>query len=101
MTVPAIYIALVNYNQETIPTNLLVSFSIQRDGVPFPSIVEVLIMLFVCEMLRESDLRFPNTYGSAISILGALVLGSAAVSAGLYPLLPLLLLLLPLWQIKR
>lgn len=83
MTVPAIYIALVNYNQETIPTKLLVSFSIQRDGVPFPSIIEVLIMLFVCEMLRESDLRFPNTYGSAISILGALVLGDAAVSAGI------------------
>ncbi len=83
MTVPAIYIALVNYNQETIPTNLLVSFSIQRDGVPFPSVVEVIIMLFVCEMLRESDLRFPNAYGSAISILGALVLGDAAVSAGI------------------
>lgn len=83
MTVPAIYIALVNYNQETIPTNLLVSFSVQHDGVPFPSIIEVLIMLFVCEMLRESDLRFPNAYGSAISILGALVLGDAAVSAGI------------------
>ena len=83
MTVPAIYIALVNYNQETIPTELLVSFSIQRDGVPFPSIIEVLIMLFICEMLRESDLRFPNAYGSAISILGALVLGDAAVSAGI------------------
>ena len=83
MSVPAIYIALVNYNQETIPTTLLVSFSIQRDGVPFPSIVEVLIMLFICEMLRESDLRFPNAYGSAISILGALVLGDAAVSAGI------------------
>ena len=83
MTVPAIYIALINYNQETIPTQLLVSFSIQRDGVPFPSIIEVLIMLFVCEMLRESDLRFPNAYGSAISILGALVLGDAAVSAGI------------------
>ena len=83
MSVPAIYIALINYNQETIPTKLLVSFSIQRDGVPFPSIVEVLIMLFICEMLRESDLRFPNAYGSAISILGALVLGDAAVSAGI------------------
>ena len=83
MTVPAIYIALINYNQETIPTQLLVSFSIQRDGVPFPSIIEVLIMLFICEMLRESDLRFPNAYGSAISILGALVLGDAAVSAGI------------------
>ncbi len=83
MTVPAIYIALVNYNQETIPTELLVSFSIQHDGVPFPSTIEVIIMLLICEMLRESDLRFPNAYGSAISILGALVLGDAAVSAGI------------------
>ncbi len=83
MTIPAIYIAVVNYNQETIPTNLLVSFSIQHDGVPFPAIVEAFIMLFICEMLRESDIRFPNSYGSAISILGALVLGDAAVSAGI------------------
>ncbi len=83
MTIPAIYIALVNYNQETIPTPLLVSFAIQRDGVPFPAIIEAFIMLFVCEMLRESDIRFPNSYGSAISILGALVLGDAAVNAGI------------------
>ena len=83
MSVPAIYIALVNFNQETIPTPLLVSFAIQRDGVPFPAIFEALIMLFICEMLRESDIRFPNSYGSAISILGALVLGDAAVSAGI------------------
>ena len=80
---PALYIALVNYNQESIPTDLLVSFSIQTDGVPFPAVIEAIIMLIVCEMLRESDLRFPNSYGSAISILGALVLGEAAVSAGI------------------
>ena len=83
MIIPSIYIAVVNYNQETIPTNLLVSFSIQHDGVPVPAIIEAFIMLFICEMLRESDLRFPNSYGSAISILGALVLGDAAVSAGI------------------
>lgn len=83
MMIPAIYIAVVNYNQETIPTNLLVSFSIQHDGVPFPAIIEAFIMLIICEMLRESDIRFPNSYGSAISILGALVLGEAAVSAGI------------------
>lgn len=83
MVMPAVYIAVVNYNQETIPTNLLVSFSIQHDGVPFPAIIEAFIMLLVCEMLRESDIRFPNSYGSAISILGALVLGDAAVSAGI------------------
>jgi len=83
MTVPAIYIALTNYNIETIPTKLLVSFSIQRDGVPFPAVVEAIIMLLICEMLRESDLRFPNAFGSAVSILGALILGDAAVSAGI------------------
>lgn len=80
---PAYYIAIVNYNQETIPTSLLINFATQREGVPFPSIVEAIIMLIICEILRESDLRFPNAYGSAISILGALVLGEAAVSAGI------------------
>lgn len=81
--VPAFYIAIINYNQETIPTSLMVNFAVQRDKVPFPATVECLIMLIICEILRESDLRFPNKYGSAISILGALILGDAAVSAGL------------------
>ena len=83
MMAPSIYIALINYNQESIPTSLLINFSQQRDGVPFPALVEALITILTCEILRESDLRFPNAYGSAISILGALVLGEAAVSAGI------------------
>ena len=83
MIAPALYISIMNYNQETIPTNLLVDFAIQRNGVPFSTIVETLIMLGVCEILRESDLRFPSNYGSAISILGAIVLGEASVSAGI------------------
>lgn len=83
MMAPAIYIAVMNYNQETIPTSLLLNFAIQRGGVPFPTIIETIIMLFVCEILRESDLRFPSSYGSAISILGAIVLGEASVSAGI------------------
>ena len=83
MITPALYIAIMNYNQETIPTNLLLNFAIQRNGVPFPTIVETLLMLLVCEILRESDLRFPSNYGSAISILGAIVLGEASVSAGI------------------
>ena len=66
--VPAIYIALLNYNPETIPTSLLINFSTQRDSVPFPAIVEAVLMLFIYEILRESDVRFPNSYGSAISI---------------------------------
>ncbi len=83
MIIPAFYIAMVNYNMETIPTSLLVNFASQRDGVPFPTIIEAIVMITVCEILRESDLRFPNNYGSAISILGALILGEAAVSAGI------------------
>ncbi len=80
---PAIYVALINYNQETIPLALLINFATQRDGVPFPAPIEALIMLILCEILRESDLRFPSNYGSSISILGALILGDAAVSAGI------------------
>lgn len=82
IVVPGYYIAIINYNQETIPTSLLLNFSTQRSQVPFPSIVEAFLMLFICEMLRESDMRFPSSYGSAMSILGALILGEAAVSAG-------------------
>ena len=81
--IPSWYIAITTYNQETIPLALLINFSNQRSGVPFPAIIEALIMIIVCEILKESDLRFPNSYGSAISILGALILGEAAVNAGI------------------
>lgn len=81
--VPALYIAIINYNPEVIPLNLLVNFATQRDGVPFPAAVEAIIMLLICEVLRESDIRFPSSYGSSISILGALILGESAVTAGI------------------
>lgn len=80
---PGIYVALTTFNQEAIPSNLLLSIQAQRMSVPFPAFLECLITLITCEILRESDLRFPGNYGSAISILGALVLGEAAVSAGI------------------
>ena len=80
---PAFYLALINYNQEAIPTTLLVNIAIQRDGVPFPAVIELVIMLIVCEILRESDLRFPSSYGSAISVLGAIIIGEASVNAGI------------------
>ncbi len=80
---PAFYIAIINYNQETIPPKLLTSFITQRQGVPFPATIEAFFMLFICEMLRESDIRFPNSYGSSISVLGALILGESAVSANI------------------
>ena len=80
---PAIYIAITTYNQETIPTTILINFQNQRSEVPFPAVIECVITLLICEILRESDIRFPSSYGSATSILGALVLGDAAVSAGI------------------
>ncbi len=83
MIVPGLYVAMISYNMETIPTSLLVNFASQMNNVPFPTIVEAIVMIIVCEILRESDLRFPSNYGSAISILGALVLGEAAVNAGI------------------
>lgn len=80
---PAIYISLMAYNLEAIPSGLLINFSIQRDGVPFSTVFEIIVMSFMFQILRESDLRFPGKGGSSISIVGALVLGQAAVEAGI------------------
>ncbi|KGX85239.1 spore germination protein [Pontibacillus marinus] len=80
---PSAYIALTTFHQEMIPTDLLVSLSSQREGVPFPAFVEALIMELTFEILREAGIRMPRAVGSAISIVGALVLGQAAVEAGL------------------
>lgn len=80
---PAIYIALISYNQGSIPIDLLVNFAMQRSSVPIPSIIECLVILILCAILRESDIRFPTNYGSSISIVGALVMGDAAVEAGI------------------
>ena len=80
---PGFYIAITTYNHQSIPVDLFISFASQRAGVPFPAIVEALGMTLVFEILRESDIRMPHLAGSAISILGAIVLGDAAVSAGI------------------
>ena len=80
---PAFFNALLCYNPESIPMAILVNFAIQREGVPFPLIIETIMMLLVCDILKESDLRFPSSFGSSISILGAIVLGQASVEAGL------------------
>lgn len=80
---PAIYVALITYNQEIIPTDLLISFSVQRNGVPFPAFIEAFMMIIAFEIIKESEYRVPNSNGSALSIVGALILGDAAVSAGI------------------
>lgn len=80
---PALYIALQNYHSEMIPPPLLLSMSAAREGVPFPSIAEVFFMVGMFELIRESGTRFPKMVGSAINIVGTLVIGQAAVDAGL------------------
>ena len=80
---PGVYIALTTYNQEIIPTELLISIAAQREGVPFSTFIEALIMTISFEILRESDLKIPSFASSALSIVGALILGEAAVSAGI------------------
>lgn len=80
---PGMYIALTTFNQETLPTTLLINFSMQREGVPFPSIIEALLLWLSFEILREADTRVPFVVGSSMSIVGALVLGQAAVEAGM------------------
>ncbi len=80
---PAFYVAVTTYNHETIPSNLLVNFATQRDGVPLPTILEAILMLLTFDILRETDARIPSIIGSSLSIVGALVLGDAAVTAGI------------------
>ncbi len=80
---PGVYIALTTFNQEMIPLDLLTSFASQRSSVPFPAFFEALLMFISFEILRESDYRIPNISNSALSIVGALILGEAAVNAGI------------------
>jgi len=80
---PAFYIAITTYNHETIPGPLLINLIAQRAGVPFPAFFEAILMIITFEILRESDVRLPKQMGSAISILGGIILGDAAVAAGI------------------
>lgn len=80
---PAFYVAVTTFHQELIPTLLLFTMAKAREGVPFPSFVECLIMILTFEILREAGIRLPRPVGQALSIVGALVIGESAVSAGL------------------
>ncbi|MBO8169581.1 MAG: spore germination protein [Thermoanaerobacteraceae bacterium] len=80
---PAVYVALTTFHQELIPTNLLITMAAAKEGTPFPAAAEALGMGVIYEILREAGIRLPRPVGSAISIVGALVIGEAAVSAGL------------------
>ncbi len=83
LLIPSFYIAIATFHQEILPTPLLISIAAQREGVPFPTFLEALIMENTFEILREAGIRMPRAIGPAISIVGALVLGQAAVDAGI------------------
>lgn len=83
LLLPSVYVAILTYHQEMIPTSLLISVAKSREQIPFPALVEALIMEITFEALREAGIRLPKNIGSAVSIVGALVIGQAAVSAGL------------------
>lgn len=80
---PALYIALVEFHPGLIPTKLALSIAASREGVPFPAAVEAFMMEVTLEILREAGLRLPKAIGPTVSIVGGLVIGQAAVSAGI------------------
>ncbi|MBT9171667.1 MAG: Spore germination protein B1 [Syntrophomonadaceae bacterium] len=83
LILPAAYVAVITFHQEMLPTPLLLSIAAAREGVPVPAVAEALLMEATFEVLREAGVRLPKTVGQAVSIVGGLVVGDAAIRAGL------------------
>jgi spore germination protein KA len=83
LLLPSLYVAVMSFHQEMIPSTLFISIAKSREEVPFPVLVEAFIMEITFEALREAGVRLPKQIGAAVSIVGALVIGQAAVSAGI------------------
>ncbi|WP_373665505.1 Spore germination protein B1 [Sporomusa silvacetica DSM 10669] len=83
LLLPGVYVAIAMYHQEMFPTALLISIAGAHEGVPFPIYVEALLMELIFETLREAGVRLPQPVGQAVSIVGGLVIGEAAVRAGI------------------
>ncbi|AOY78049.1 spore germination protein [Clostridium formicaceticum] len=80
---PSIYVALISFHQQMLPMDLIVDLSRTRAQVPFPPVVEALLMEFTIEILREASARLPGTIGQTVGIVGAIVIGDAAIQANL------------------
>ncbi|HYK72924.1 MAG TPA: spore germination protein, partial [Pseudoneobacillus sp.] len=83
LTLPSIYVMLASFHQEMIPTSLALTIASGREVVPFPVLLEALIMEIAFELMREAGLRMPKPVGQAVSIVGSLIIGQAAVQAGM------------------
>lgn len=80
---PSLYVSFISFNPELLPTEFAVAVAGGRAGVPYPAVIEVLIIEIAMEILREATVRLPKEVGGALSIVGVLVIGQAAVEAGL------------------
>lgn len=83
LLLPSIYIAITTFHRDMLPASLLIGLAAQREGVPLPAFVEALVMEVTFEILREAGLRMPRAIGQAVSVVGTLVIGQAAVEAGI------------------
>lgn len=80
---PGLYLAVIRFHTQILPTNLILSFAEAREGVPFSSVTELVFLELAFEMIREAGVRIPGSLGNAIGIVGGLIVGQAAVSANL------------------
>lgn len=94
ITAPSLYVAVVAYNPGLLPVDLLLLSAANRINVPFSAVTEVIIMEFFIELLREASIRLPGSISSAMSIVGGLIVGDAAIRAGLVS--PLLIIIIGL-----
>ena len=98
LLLPGLYLAITIYHRELLPTELLYSIVASRVNVPFPIVVEILMMELSFELIREAGLRVPSPLGSTVGIVGALVLGEAAVSANIVS--PILIIIVAITAIS-
>ena len=94
ITAPSLYVAVVAYNPGLMPADLLLVTAANRINVPFSAVTEVVIMEFFIELLREASIRLPGRISAAMSIVGGLIVGDAAIRAGLVS--PLLIIIIGL-----
>lgn len=83
MALPGFYLAITNFHTQLLPTDMILSFAAAREGVPFPALIEVILMELSFELIREAGVRLPGVIGNTIGIVGGLIIGQAAVSANL------------------
>lgn len=97
-TLPALYVAIQTFHHEVIPFRLFIALTGVREGIPFSSLLEALMMVVIFELINEAGLRMPKPVGQAVSIVGAIVLGQATVEAGIAS--PLMVIVIALTAIS-